>query len=169
MPELLILRHAKSDWSTGEADFDRPLNARGKRDAPRMGRWLKAQGLIPDFLVSSPARRARKTALKVARAMDFEETGIRWEEAIYEAPVGRLITVLRDCPVTARRVLLIGHNPGLEQLLVSLCPAVETPADGKLLPTATLVHLHLNGNWPDLGAGMGDCRRIVRPRELPPE
>ena len=166
MPELLILRHAKSDWSTGETDFERPLNARGKRDAARMGKWLGDEDLLPDFLVSSPAKRARKTALKVARAMDFAETDIHWEASIYEATVAQLLGVLRQCPSSARRVLLIGHNPGLEQLLASLCPEVSTPADGKLLPTATLAQLHFSDNWTALRAGVGTLQRIVRPRDL---
>jgi len=166
MPELLILRHAKSDWSTGEADFERPLNDRGKRDATRMGKWLGDEGLLPDFLVSSPAKRARKTALKVARAMDFAEANIHWDASIYEATVAQLLGVLRRCPSSARRVLLIGHNPGLEQLLASLCPEVSTPPDGKLLPTATLAQLRFSDDWTTLRASVGIVQRIVRPRDL---
>lgn len=167
MPELLILRHAKSDWSTGEADFDRPLNPRGQRDAPRMGNWLKSQGLTPNLVLSSPARRARETTLAVVQALALDEEAIRWEAGIYEAHPGALMTVLRRCPAGTGRVLMVGHNPGLEQLLLRLCPRLSIPADGKLLPTATVAHLQLSLDWPELEPGSGELHTLMRPRELP--
>ena len=83
---LLIMRHAKSDWGTpGEPDFDRPLAKRGQRDAPRMGEWLRAQGLVPDLVLASPARRAQETASKVCKVLDIEKQSIQWEPRIYDA------------------------------------------------------------------------------------
>ena len=80
------MRHAKSDWGTpGERDLDRPLAKRGQRDAPRMGKWLRAQGLVPDLVLASPARRAQETASKVCKALDIGTQAIQWEPRIYDA------------------------------------------------------------------------------------
>lgn len=167
MRELLILRHAKSDWSTGEADFDRPLNNRGKNDAPRMGRWLRDEGLIPDTVISSPATRARSTTLAVTREVSFAESKILWKSEVYEASVEQLMALLRHCPTGSERVLLVGHNPGLGQLLMHLCPDTAIPADGKLLPTCTVARLQVGDDWAALSAGSAGLLGLMRPRELP--
>jgi phosphohistidine phosphatase len=165
--ELLILRHAKSDWDApSSSDFDRPLAKRGKRDAPRLGEWLYREGLVPDLVVSSPAERARQTALKVCTSMDFKKKKIVWDEEVYAAGVPALLGVLRRCPETAATVLLVGHNPGLEGLLRFLAgDEVETPPDGKLLPTATLARLEMPKDWSDLEPGCAQLVSICRPRK----
>ena len=169
--ELLILRHAKSAWDTPAAtDFDRPLNGRGKRDAPRMGTWLHDQGLAPDHVVASPARRARQTARRVCKAIGFDPDGIDWQPRIYLAGVPTLLDVLADCPEGARRVLLVGHNPGLEELLEYLGgAALEPPPGGNRLPTATVARLKLPDDWGRLGSGSGRLLAWVRPRDLAAE
>ncbi|MFO1429059.1 MAG: histidine phosphatase family protein [Candidatus Competibacteraceae bacterium] len=165
---LLLLRHAKSAWDTETAtDFARPLNKRGERDAPRMGRWLRQQGLLPDYVVSSPAERAKQTALKVCHALALEDERLHWEPRIYEAPLGDLLQVLAACPETARTVLLVGHNPGLELLLRYLCEAAPTPADGKLLPTATVAQLVMPDDWRQLTPHCARLLAITRPVSLP--
>ena len=165
---LLLLRHAKSAWDTeATTDFARPLNKRGKRDAPRIGRWLRQQGLIPDYVVSSPAERAKQTALKVCHGLDLEEERLHWEPRIYEAPPGELLQVLADCPETARTVLLVGHNPGLELLLRYLCDSAPVPADGKLLPTATVAQLTMPADWRQLVPHCARLLAIIRPASLP--
>ena len=111
---LLVMRHAKSDWDSGPgSDFDRPLAKRGERDAPRMGRWLREQALIPDRVVSSPAVRARQTCLLVCEALAIKKGQIHWEPEIYAAEVTTLLNVLARCPEKTQRLLLVGHNPGL--------------------------------------------------------
>lgn len=165
--ELLILRHAKSDWGTpGLGDFDRPLNGRGKEDAPRVGRWIAAQGLQPDYVVSSPAHRARSTARKVARQCGFRRSAIDYRPRLYLADLPALLGVLRGAPELAQRVMLVGHNPGLEMLLLYLAGHVPEPADGKLLPTATLARLALPADWSELESGCGRLLELVRPRGL---
>ena len=132
MKTLLIMRPAKSSWAEpGLQDFDRPLNDRGRRDAPRMGTWLKDQGLTPDVIISSTANRAKTTAEIVAEHSDYDRN-IRFHEHLYHgAPrdyfrsTGPLSTTLQCC-------LLVGHNPGLEQLVENLTDCYET------MPTAAV-------------------------------
>jgi phosphohistidine phosphatase len=165
--ELLILRHAKSDWhARAPNDFERPLAKRGKKDAPRVGEWLYREGLIPDAVVSSPAERAKQTALKVCRSMDFKKRRILWEDALYEAGVSELLAVLARCPGDASTVLLVGHNPGLEELLTFLAgEEAETPDDGKLLPTAALARVEMPDDWTRLEQGCANLVDIIRPRK----
>ncbi len=119
--ELLVLRHAKSAWDTGaRTDFERPLSGRGRRDAPRMGRFLAERGLVPDHVVSSPAERARQTVLAVCAELGLGEDAVRWDERIYHASTGALMDVLAESPAGAHRVLIAGHNPGLEMLVQTL-------------------------------------------------
>lgn len=166
--QLLILRHAKSTWDTQAAtDFVRPLNKRGEKDAPRMGRWLRQQGLIPDYVVSSPAERARQTALKACKGLGIPADRLQWDLRIYDATPEQLLAVLADCPEIARTVLLVGHNPGLELLLRYLCRSVPVPADGKLLPTATVAQLEMPADWQQPDPGAARLVSITRPASLP--
>nr|MBS0019822.1 histidine phosphatase family protein [Gammaproteobacteria bacterium] len=168
--QLLVLRHAKSAWDTGVVnDFDRPLSKRGKQDAPRVGGWLRQQGLVPDVVVSSPAKRARKTTIKVCRELGIPKQEIWWEPRVYAATTETLLGVLSECRADAQILLLVGHNPGLENLLGYLCgSAVSLPADGKLLPTATLARLRVAANWKHLQPNCATLVSIIRPRS-PPE
>jgi phosphohistidine phosphatase len=166
--ELLILRHAKSDWDTKVAsDFERPLAKRGRKDAPRVGEWLYREGLIPQVIVSSPALRARDTTLKVCRCLDLAKKEIQWDEEVYDADLPTLLRVLSRVPPAAELVLLVGHNPGLEELLRYLAGTdVDEPADGKLLPTATVARLEMPGDWAQLDGGCAGLVSIVRPKQL---
>ena len=165
---LLILRHAKSDWDTDAAsDFERPLAKRGEKDAPKMGRWLKQNKLLPSYVISSPAQRARQTCEKVCKAMGIKEKQINWDERIYAATEGELLRVLANCPKKQKTVMLVGHNPGLEDLLAYLVgKSMKIPADGKLLPTATVAYLQMPDNWKGLKEGDGQLISITRPKEL---
>lgn len=166
--ELLILRHAKSDWDRRAAtDFDRPLAKRGRKDAPAIGAWLYREGMVPDYFVSSPAQRARETALKVCKAVDLKKKRIVWDDTIYEADLAALLAVLQRVPADAATALLVGHNPGLEDLVRFLSgDDLEEPADGKLLPTAALVRLEMPGDWARLEPGCAAVISLVRPRQL---
>jgi phosphohistidine phosphatase len=166
--ELLILRHGKSDWSEDVDDFHRPLKDRGKRGAQRIGVWLQRQGLVPDYIIASPAVRALETARKISKAMNMDGRQIKQEPAIYAASLPDLLKVLGGCPNKARRVMIVGHNPGLESLLIHLSKdKIPLPKDGNLLPTATLARLKLPDDWHELTAGCGDLQSITRPKGLP--
>ncbi|MFC1665812.1 histidine phosphatase family protein [Pseudomonadota bacterium] len=168
LTELLILRHGKSDWSVAVDDFHRPLKDRGKRGAQRMGLYLWQQGLLPDHIVSSPAERALVTAEKTCKAMGMGTLNIRCDQRIYAAELESLLTVLGDCPLNANRVMLVGHNPGLEDLLLHLSATqIPLPDNGKLLPTASLAHLSMPKDWKLLPAHSAHLLSITRPHELP--
>lgn len=117
MKRLYVIRHAKSSWSDPAlGDFERPLNKRGKRDAPFMGARLKEDGAKPDMIVSSPARRAVKTARAIAKALGFPAGKIVEEMAVYEASLYDLLAVVRKIPDTCGEVIMVGHNPGFSDL-----------------------------------------------------
>ena len=155
MKRLLILRHAKSSWAdSSQDDWQRPLNARGLRDAPRAGEWLGERGLVPDIIMTSDAVRARTTAEAVAKAAGYPKD-IVIEPTLYHAKPGDLLQVLNGVRDEAATVLIVGHNPGLEDLVQQLT------GEPHGLVTAALVELHLPiGRWRDLdrttAASMGE-------------
>jgi phosphohistidine phosphatase len=166
--ELLILRHGKSDWDAGTDDFNRPIQDRGKRGAQRIATWLMRQGLVPDYVVSSPAVRAKETASKACKAMGLGSDDVHINRAIYLATQGELLAVLAACPSSATRVMIVGHNPGMEDLLEYLASEpIPVPDDGKLLPTATLARLEMPDDWQKLPAGCAELQDLVRPATLP--
>ncbi|HUW11776.1 MAG TPA: histidine phosphatase family protein, partial [Anaerolineae bacterium] len=144
MRYLTLLRHGKSDWDESHrSDFDRPLKARGRRDALQMGEYLASLGLVPDLIVSSPAERARLTAELFADGVGYDEA-IDWEEGIYAASPGKLLAILRHQPDDADHLLFVGHNPGFEDLTGYLAGLGQRGATyGVSIPTATAVHLAL--------------------------
>lgn len=166
--ELLILRHGKSDWGTNAArDFDRPLNKRGRKAVKRMGRWIQEQELLPDYIVSSPAKRAQETAVGVCRSAGIAEAQIGWNERIYGADSNTLLSALQACPPEAKRVMIIGHNPGLEELVVRLSSEkVEWPKEAPLMPTGAVARFEIIGDWDQLAAENARLVGITRPRQL---
>ena len=114
MKRIYIIRHAKSSWKDPTVDdFDRPLKKRGKRDAPFMGKRLKASHVLPDLILSSPAKRAAATAKIIAEEIGYPKKQIVYEHAIYEAGVETLLDILRQLDENVQQVALCGHNPGL--------------------------------------------------------
>lgn len=142
MKTLLILRHAKSSWDNPDlADYDRPLNKRGKRDAPRMGNHIFEQGLVPDQILTSSAKRARKTANKVAKACSFAGK-IKRIDKFYHAPIGVYLETLQTVSEKHQCVMVVGHNPTMELLVRQLTKEIAT------MPTAALAHIELPiQNW----------------------
>lgn len=118
MKYLFLLRHAKSSWANpGMGDRDRPLNDRGIRDAPNMAQRLMAGEIQPDLIVSSPAVRALTTAKYMAQALEFSVNDIRLDNRIYEASTARLMMVIQALDDRCDRIMVVGHNPGLTDLL----------------------------------------------------
>lgn len=162
MKTLLLLRHAKSDWGNAHlSDHDRPLNDRGLKDAPRMGKLLKKEDLTPNAIVSSTAVRAATTAELVALAADFEGT-IRYTDKLYQAGVAELVEVARRLDDSATVALLVGHNPGMEELVEALCGHEE------VMPTAAVACFQLPVDlWSDFT--LSTKTRLIalwRPKEL---
>lgn len=139
MKHLSLVRHAKSSWKDASlSDFERPLNARGERDAPRMGARLAAAGFRPDRLVSSPARRAHATAVCLAAEIGYPEREIVLEPALYDASPDALLAVIRALPSDTGHAALVAHNPGLTDLSNRLS---DVHIDD--IPTAGVVQLEL--------------------------
>jgi len=162
MKTLLLLRHAKSSWrDTSIDDYERPLNKRGKKDAPRIGQLLRDEALIPDLILSSAARRCRKTTEEVTKNSGYRgETRLLGE--LYEADGNKLRECISRLDDNVNRVLLVGHNPGLEHLLDSLVEG-HTP-----LPTAAMAHLELQiESWRDFSdSTRGSLLRLWRPEDV---
>jgi phosphohistidine phosphatase len=167
---LVIMRHAKSDWASGAlTDFDRPLNRRGERDAPRMARWLRANRFIPQQILSSPAVRARETTKSVIKELAVDESMVRWDRRIYEADLDDLLAVLADHEAGPPVQMLVGHNPGLEQLAGYLASADTLPREEKLMPTAGVMVLEVPMGKGGIAPRAGTCVAHMRPRWLDAE
>ncbi|MGF3027336.1 SixA phosphatase family protein [Methylobacterium aquaticum] len=166
MRRLILLRHAKSDWPDGVADADRPLAPRGQDAAPKMAAYLAAQGLIPDRVLVSPARRTQETwdLVKPALGAVADET----VPQIYEAPVSRLLDVVQAIPDEAATVLMIGHNPGFQDLARLLSkPGEARRALSKKYPTAAIAVIDVSAeSWAKVEAGEGTVERFVTPKSL---
>ena len=167
--ELLILRHGKSDWHLPVDDFNRPLKKRGRKNAQQMGGWLLRQELVPDYVISSPAYRALETARLACSVMQLSDKEIRQEPVVYGADVPELLQVLHAVSKDAKRVLMVGHNPGLEDLVLYLAAGkLAWPEDGKLMPTAALARFRIKGSWAEIGADSAGFVDIQYPRHLTP-
>jgi len=158
---LLLLRHAKSSWvDQGVDDFDRPLAPRGLEAAPRMGKELKNLDLLPDLVVCSPALRARQTFEAFARAAGLKTEPV-YEKRIYEASAERLHSLARAFPESRQRVLMIGHNPGFENLITLLTGRCER------MPTAALACIRCSADtWKDVEEHEAYLQWLLRPKEL---
>lgn len=162
MKTLLLLRHAKSSWKDSDLeDHERPLNKRGKRDAPRMGQLLLDEHLIPDLIFASSSKRTRRTTELVIEACDYRgET--RLLRDCYEATAGQLLECIQKFPESAGRVLFVGHNPGLEELLEKLTGTYHP------LSTAALAWLEIPAEtWSEINQETrAELKHLWQPREL---
>jgi phosphohistidine phosphatase len=164
--ELWLMRHGKAERYDGWEDYDRPLKKKGKRSAKMIGKWLKENFSSPDFVVSSAAIRAIATARFVCNELDIDTDLIRQEKRIYDEGLTRLKSVLAECPSTFGRVLLVGHNPELEDLLTFLVEPGSLPYEQKLLPTAAVARLQMPEDWSQLTSGCAKLLSIITPAAL---
>lgn len=160
--ELLLVRHAKSDWKQPDQDdIDRPLCDKGKKNARKVGKWLQNQGLMPDLILVSPACRAQQTLKRICSECPATSQTI---DALYMADLETLKQILAKAE-ESRRVMIIGHNPGLEKLFLFL---KNQPLEGDthLFPTASVAHFILPENWHNLEAGDGILQQFIRPKDI---
>jgi phosphohistidine phosphatase len=153
---LILLRHAKSDWSGGEADLVRPLAKRGRRQAPDAGRWLAANIDSIDLAVVSPADRARSTWVIVSAELDVPPQ-TRIDDRVYAASDSELLDIVRELPDEIDTVALVGHNPGIEDLVALLI------GDWVPMPTSAIAVIALSGPWSSAGHAPGTLRASGRP------
>lgn len=170
MPTLLLLRHAKSSWEDDDLDdFDRPLNPRGRRAAPAMGKVLLERGLVPDRVLCSPAARTRETWALVEDALETE-VPVEYPEALYLADASEILEEIRSGGREAGQLLVVGHNPGVERLALTLAgggaPELRARMANKY-PTAALAVLDFEEGWDSVAAGRGRLVDFTRPKDLP--
>jgi phosphohistidine phosphatase len=161
---LVLLRHAKSAW-LDLPDHERPLAKRGRRDAPRAGRWLRQAGYLPDLVVCSTAQRTRET-WQLAEAELGATASVRFEPRVYEASTGQLLDLVRETSAGVGTLLVVGHEPTMSQLTLLLAAAVAADGDPDTLervrlkfPTAAIAVLPFAGDWSGLspdGAKLAD-------------
>lgn len=187
---LILLRHAKSDWPEGP-DLDRPLAKRGRRDAPRIGRWLREHNFVPDVVICSAARRTRETWALVSPELARPEPArpepggapsVRFEPRAYAASALTLRYLVQELPGRYRTALLLAHNPGLAELAASLAggaagpPASPTgnpqlgragkPRIGPAFPTAAVAVFELAGDWASLWPGTARLVAFTTPADV---
>jgi phosphohistidine phosphatase len=153
---LVLLRHAKSDWTHDVPDVDRPLASRGRRQAPEAGRWLDAHLDHIDLAVVSPARRARSTWELVTAELSVTPE-VMVDDRVYAASEAQLLAVVREIPDDRDTAVLVGHNPGLEELLGRLTGSWTA------LPTSAIAVVRLAGGWASAGEASGALLASGRP------
>lgn len=166
---LVLLRHAKSAWPD-VADHDRPLARRGRRDAPVAGRWLRAAGYLPDRVVCSTARRARQTWLLAAAELDASPR-VSFDQRVYGAAAGELLDLARETAPGARTLLIVGHDPAMQELTLALASAGAGDTDALervrfKFPTAAIAVLEFTRTWQGLGPQQAQLTAFVVPRAL---
>jgi phosphohistidine phosphatase len=162
---LVVLRHAKSDWPD-TPDHERPLAARGRRDAPAVGRWLRAEHCVPDRVVCSTAVRARET-WELAAAELNAPAGVVYDERVYHASEPQLLLLVHELPDDDATALLVGHNPGLAGLVLTLAGTAEGDALDRArlkFPTAAVAVLAFTGPWHTLATGAARLTHFAAPR-----
>lgn len=172
MKRLTLLRHAKSTWDDPVArDFDRPLNKRGQRAARTMGREMRSLGLSFDRVIASPALRVIETLADIEQGYGKSLAQI-YDQRIYLASPATLIDLIHETDEKVESLLVVGHNPGLERLALTLTRSDDQPLRAALeakYPTATLAEITLPAeSWSDVSEGSGTLTRFVRPRDLDP-
>lgn len=170
MRTLLLMRHAKSSWDRPElADLDRPLAPRGREAAPLVARYLADQALVPDLVLGSPAKRVQETWQLMVPLLG-EQVACKTLRSLYDAAPSRLLEALRQVAGEVRTLMLIGHNPGLGALAVSLAGSGPGKAMERLrtkFPTAAVAVLAFETEgWAELAAGGGRLQGLVRPKDL---
>lgn len=150
MRRLILLRHAKSSWSDPTLDdFDRPLNKRGRRDAPFMAKLFKNKNIIPDIIISSPSERTKLTITEFIETLNYDKRNLRWDKQLYLASATKLLGIIKNLNENYSTIMIVGHNPGLTDLQNILC---KDKIDN--IPTCGLVCMKTHFNWKDIEA---DC------------
>jgi len=162
MKTLILIRHAKSDWSNPFLhDFDRELNARGLKDAPMMGTVLSHKNIHPDLILSSPAQRAQATAVAIAHKLSFPEDAITYNSALYESDIETVFAVIRSVPDTCETLIVFGHNPEMTECVNALCDA-----DIDNIPTCGVVAMRLRGDsWKNIEYHSAELLFFDKPKQ----
>ena len=164
MKELFLIRHGKSDWDhAGLSDHDRPLNDRGRRDGPAMGRALRSRGVKPDLVISSTAVRAATTADMVSEVLGFGADRIVRRSSLYLASPGTILREIQSLEESAAKVLIFGHNPGMHEAVCLLSGEMGVES----FPTLAVARFELDVDfWWEVEEGCGLLTEFLIPRDL---
>ena len=169
MKTLYLLRHAKSDWGDSSLkDFDRPLNERGWKAAKAIGQEMRERDMAPDAVFVSPAVRTKETLARAEEGFGGPLNAVE-NRTIYLAETGTLIDLIRGAPADASRVMIVGHNPGMHELAITLAggPAELREEVAHKFPTAAVAEISFDvDDWKDIAPGTGRLRNFVKPRDL---
>jgi len=163
MKKLYLVRHAKSSWKYPDLDdFERPLNHRGKKDAPIMGHWLRSKKIIPDLIISSPALRASMTARIISETLSYPVERIKYKDQIYESGLTALFNIIGKSEESVKSLMLVGHNPGITSLANALSDIyVEN------IPTCGIYALNLDiAKWADITDKCGVLKFFEYPKNI---
>lgn len=165
--ELFILRHSKSDWdANGFSDHDRPLNLRGQQDAQQLAVWLKQKSLYPDRVICSTALRAKQTIQPIIEELDIDDGEVRYDDKLYLASLRDLLMVLSKRDPAKSRMMIVGHNPGLDELVSYLAAGpLQRTTSGKLMTTTCLAIFKMPIDWHDLKQ-RGELISMIRPGDI---
>ena len=166
MRYILLLRHAKSSWEHFSLDdFDRPLSKRGLKDAPKMGKFLRNTGYIPEYVVSSPAKRAKQTTTLCLEGMQSDEDMVTWNRGLYFETVNKYMEAIQEAPSDYEKIMIVGHNPLIEATATILTGGKEKAAFR--VPTAGLICLETHAlEWSDINFGTCEVKWMMIPKIL---
>ncbi|MBK6679775.1 MAG: histidine phosphatase family protein [Ignavibacteriales bacterium] len=164
MKTIYLVRHAKSDWDDPSIrDFDRPLNKRGKNNAPAMGKLLKQQGIIPELVITSTAMRAKTTAELVTAEIGIKPDKMVYEKELYLASAQEIFLLIKETPPEYNSVMIVAHNPGITELLNRLTGGNNFVAN---IPTCGVAELQFEGEWNKLASGKCLLEKFLVPKEV---
>jgi len=167
MFELMLMRHAKSDWHSHSADIERPLNARGEQDALAMGAYLNDAGLVPDQMIISSARRTKQTAELLLQNFSLPDKNIIIDRQLYLADVATITEIIELYAQEDQRLLILAHNPGMDYMVSHLASSPPPLSDsGKLMTTCAVACFQLASLAALNKPGQGELQSLLRPKEI---
>lgn len=167
MFELMLMRHAKSDWHSHTADIDRPLNNRGRKDAVQMGVYLKQKNLVPDQMIISPAQRTRETAALLLESLPVAEKQLVIDRDLYLADMETMCELIELYVADNRRLLLLAHNPGMDELVSYLASSPPSlSSSGKLMPTCAVASFQMTSIDNLKAPEKAELLNLFRPKEI---
>lgn len=170
MKTIYLARHAKSSWTIGLDDYTRPLDTRGENDAVKMGGKLKELDWVPEKIIASSAQRVKQTCETYCDCLDYSVTDVIWDKTVYEARTVVLLQILANIDESTQRVMLIGHNPAMEALIVHLCGASTAhkhkTTDGKLVTSGNVAKITIDAAWKDIVMREAQLDGLLRPKEI---
>jgi len=159
---IILIRHAKSSWKNPDwTDFERPLNKRGKRDAPLMGKWLANYGINFDLIISSPSKRTSETANLICKELGYDSTLVKFDNSLYGFHTDAVLSALKKVDDSFQEVIIIGHNPAITNVVNFL----QKDRSFANVPTCGIVSINLE-SWEDVKAGNGKLNFFEYPKNL---